>query len=108
MPLLSLAQMKAHLRVFDDYDDEQIALYQAAAEAIVIEHIDREVVATGEPTTADGISLVPPIAAAILLVAADLYENREPDMQSNGDAVLPKHVRALLAPYRVWRVLENA
>lgn len=104
MALIDLTLLKKHLRIFHDDEDDELATYQAAAEAIVAEYVDREVVpAADTPTTDDGIVVTPPITAAILLVAADLYENREPDMSDRGDAVLPRHVRALLAPYRVWR-----
>lgn len=106
MALLDLGILKKHLRVFHDDEDDEISVYQAAAEAIVVEYIDREVVVSGEPVSADGIVIAPPIVAAVLLVAADLYENREPVVDSQGDAVLPRHVRALLAPYRIWRALE--
>lgn len=107
MALVELSLLKKHLRIFHDDEDAELSIYLTAAETIVVEHIDREVVATGEPTAADGIVITSPIVAAILLVAADLYENREPDMKASGDAVLPRHVRALLAPYRVWRTLEG-
>ncbi|GHC61589.1 head-tail connector protein [Limoniibacter endophyticus] len=104
MALVDLDLLKRHLRVFHDDEDVELGLYLAASEAIVTEYIDREVVATGAtPTLPDGIVIAPPITAAILLVAADLYEVREPDPKATGDAVLPRHVRALLAPYRVWR-----
>jgi len=104
MALIDLTLLKKHLRIFHDDEDDELAVYQTAAETIVVEYVDREIVATGAtPTLPDGIELTPPITAAILLVAADLYENREPDMNAEGNAVLPRHVRALLAPYRVWR-----
>ena len=106
MALVELDLLKKHLRVFHDDEDAELEVYLAAAEAIVTEYVDREVVATGAtPTLPDGIELTPPITAAILLVAADLYENREPDVKAEGNAVLPRHVRALLAPTRVWRTL---
>ncbi len=106
MALVERELLKKHLRVFHDDEDAELEVYLAVAETIVVEHIDREVVSTGQPISADGIVTPPPIVAAILLVAADLYENREPDLQAKGNAVLPRHVRALLAPYRVWRTLE--
>ncbi|WP_266035312.1 head-tail connector protein, partial [Brucella intermedia] len=103
---VELELLKKHLRVFHDDEDAELDVYLAAAETIVVEYVDREIVATGAPpATDDGIAVTPPITAAILLVAADLYENREPDMKAQGNAVLPRHVRALLAPYRVWRAL---
>ncbi|WP_113341754.1 head-tail connector protein [Brucella intermedia] len=106
MALVELELLKKHLRVFHDDEDAELDVYLAAAETIVVEYVDREIVATGAPpATDDGIVVTPPITAAILLVAADLYENREPDMKAQGNAVLPRHVRALLAPYRVWRTL---
>ena len=106
MPLIDLELLKKHLRVFHDDEDAELEVYLAAAETIVVEYVDREIVATGAtPTLPDGIIVTPPITAAILLVAADLYEHREPDMKAEGNAVLPRHVRALLAPYRVWRTL---
>lgn len=107
MALIELSLLKKHLRIFHDDEDDELGVYLTAAETIAVEYIDREVVASGEPTAVDGIVITPPIIAAILLVAADLYENREPDMKASGDAVLPRHVRALLAPYRVWRTLEG-
>lgn len=108
MALLELETVKRHLRVFHDDEDSQIEIYAAAAESIVTEYLDREVVATGEtPALPDGIAVGPAIVAAILLVAADLYENREPDMAAQGEVVLPRHVRALLAPWRVWRSIPE-
>ena len=108
MALLELDTVKSHLRVFHDDEDSQIEIYMAAAESIVTEYLDREVVATGEtPALPDGIAAGPAIVAAILLVTADLYENREPDMSAQGEVVLPRHVRALLAPWRVWRSIPE-
>jgi len=78
MALVGLELLKKHLRVFHDDEDAELEVYLAAAETIVTEYVDREIVATGA-------------------------ENREPDMKAEGNAVLPRHVRALLAPYRVWR-----
>ncbi len=104
MALIDLTVFKRHLRVFHDDEDDKLTLYLVAAENVVTEYLDREVVAAGQtPSLADGIVINAAISAAILLVGADLYENREPDMSASGDAVLPRHVRALLSAYRVWR-----
>ena len=97
MALVTLTLAKKHLRVFHDDDDTEIEAYLAAAETIVEEYVDRAVYG----------SVTPAITAAILLLLGDLYENREADPESKGDAVLPRAVRALLAPYRVWRVLSE-
>lgn len=117
MSLLDISLVKQHLRVDDNDSDTLIAAYQAAAEAIVAEYIDREVYASGdspEPTDEFAIELQPPITAAILLIIGDLYAARETDDTDAArkptlalNAVLPRAVRALLAPYRVWRSVSE-
>ncbi len=107
MTLLDIALVKQHLRVDFADDDTIIAAYQAAAETIVAEYIDRELVAAGDmPATVDGIAVTPAITVAILLLTAAMYENSDADAAAQRDAVLPQGVRALLAPYRVWRVVD--
>lgn len=107
MALVSLERVKEHLRVFHTDEDTQIELYRDAAEVVMKEYLDREVVEAGQsPTTDDGIEVTAAIIAAILLLCSDLYEQREPDQKLHGDAVLPRVVRSLLAPYRVWRTSE--
>lgn len=110
MPLVSLEVVKRHLRVLHDDDDAQIELYAAAAESIVVEYVDRSVLAVGVTLPTDdalAMNITPAISAAILLLVGDLYENREADPDATGNAVLPKAVRALLAPWRVWRTLDE-
>ncbi|NTA48151.1 phage gp6-like head-tail connector protein [Agrobacterium tumefaciens] len=108
MAIVDLETVKKHLRVFHEDEDTEIGLYRDAAESIVTQHLDREVVAAGEtPTAADGIAATPAIVSAILLVTGDLYEVREPDPNAAGDAVLPRAVRMLLAPWRVWRTVAD-
>lgn len=116
MALVSLTLAKRHLRIDFDDDDTEIEVYLAAAETIVTEYLDRAVYPSAEdsppgapPSGDDGTALevTPAITAAILLVLGDLYENREADTEAVGDAVLPKAVRSLLAPYRVWRILSE-
>lgn len=116
MALVSLTLAKKHLRVDFSDDDATIEAYLAAAETIVTEYVDRVVFASAAdsppgvaPTGDDGTALevTPAITAAILLVLGDLYEVREADPESKGDAVLPRAVRALLAPYRVWRAISE-
>ncbi|MDI7923399.1 head-tail connector protein [Ferirhizobium litorale] len=114
MALLSLDDVKKHLRVLHDDEDAEIAIYQAAAENIVVQHLDRIVVAEGVELPADGedgydpytMVITPAITAAILLTIGDLFENREADAKSNGEAMLPRYVRALIAPWRVWRMVD--
>jgi hypothetical protein len=115
MALIDLDTLKKHLRVLHSDEDAEIELYGAAAEAIVVEYLDRVVVAAdvvlpveGEPGyDPTAMKVTQPIVAAILLVAGDLYEVREPDPKLTGDAVLPRAVRALLAPWRAWRSLKE-
>ncbi|WCK77567.1 head-tail connector protein [Agrobacterium fabrum] len=108
MPIVDLETVKKHLRVSHEDEDAEIGLYRDAAESIITQHLDREVVAAGEtPTDADGIAATPAIVSAILLVTGDLYEVREPDPKATGDAVLARAVRMLLAPWRVWRTVAD-
>lgn len=116
MALVSLTMAKKHLRVDHDEDDAQIEAYLAAAETIVAKYVDRAIYGPADdspagapPSDDDGtaIEVTPAIAVAILLLVGDFYENREAVTESVGDAVLPRSVRALLAPYRVWRVFSE-
>ncbi|MGF9564161.1 head-tail connector protein [Neorhizobium sp. BT27B] len=115
MAIIDLATLKKHLRVLHDDEDAEIELYGAAAEAVVIEHLDRIVVGADSVLPAEGedgyepdaMNVTPTIVAAILLVAGDLYEVREPDPKLTGDAVLPRTVRMLLAPWRIWRPFKE-
>lgn len=116
MALLDIAVVRRHLRIMHEDEDEEIAVYQVAAESIVISYLDREVVAVDVSLPIEGevdhdpctIHVTPAITAAILLLVGDLYENREADAESKGDAVLPRAVRSLLAPWRIWRTMEES
>lgn len=112
MPLVDFSLVKKHVEAADfTDDDDKLAAYQAAAEAIITEYVDRVVYASGgsAPSGDDGtaIQITAPITAAILLLVEDMYENRGSDTWATDDATLPKTVRALLAPYRVWRTLTE-
>lgn len=111
MPLLTLDQVKGHLRVGFDDDDAEITIYRDASENAVVEYLDRPVYLTAEEIPAvdaegyDAYAMVltPAITGAILLLIGDFYEHREADPKLDGNAVLPRAVRSLLAPWRVWR-----
>lgn len=111
MALLTLETVKRHLRVFHDDDDDEIALYQSAAESIVINYLDRPVLQAGatlpDPNTDDAVIVTDDIVHAILLLIGNYYELREADAESHGDAILPRAARAALAPYRVWRTFQE-
>jgi hypothetical protein len=111
MALIELDTVKRHLRIMHNEDDAEIVVYQAAAEDIVTQYLDRKVIAASEALPDEGddataMHITPAITAAVLLMVGDMYEVREPDLKAQGDAVLPRSVRSLLAPYRVWRTLE--
>lgn len=117
MPLLDSELVKSHLRVDDPDSDALIAVYQAAAEGIVVEYLDRGVYAAGDspvPTDPYAIELQPAMIAAILLLIGDMYAARETEdtdasrkLSLAQNAVLPRPVRALLVPYRVWRTVSE-
>lgn len=119
MSLIDISLVKKNLRVFATDEDTEIAAYQAAAETIIAEYVDRVVYESGgtAPSGDDGtaIEVNAAITAAILLLTAELYENREADWKAQGtptndlalNATLPRTVRALLAPYRVWRTFDE-
>lgn len=111
MALLDILLVKNHLRIFDNDEDDLIVLYLEAAEASAIQYIDRPVYADGATLPVEGatgydptaITIPPAVTAAILLLAGELYETRESDPGTMGEARFPSTVRRLLAPWRVWR-----
>lgn len=111
MPLVDIALVKKHLRVYHDDENTEITAYQAAAESLVIEYLDRTVYAADEavPSGDDGtaIEVTPPITAAILLLTERLFDDRGSTPEHDGPAVLSRTERALLAPYRVWRTFDE-
>lgn len=116
MPLLDIDLVKSHLRVDDTDSDTLIAAYQGAAEEAIEQYLDRDIYLAGtSPTTVDGIALNPAITAAILLLIGDMYADRETEdsdfqrrAQPGQNSVFPRQVRALLAPYRVWRIVSES
>lgn len=120
MTLVTITLAKKHLRVDHSEDDAEIEVYLAASELSVARYLDRAIYGSSEdsppgapPSGDDGtaIEINAAIAAAILLLTGDLYENREPNPEVVTEAMMPRSVRALLAPYRVWRketVAEDA
>lgn len=97
MALVTLVEAKSHLRVMHDDEDNDITLRMEAATEIVVDYIKQP---DNEWTDADAPFL---IKAAILLVLADLYENRgdgESPEYGQADGYLTKPVTAILHRYR--------
>lgn len=90
MAALTLDQVKAHLRVEHDLDDELIALYLAAAYERVTNYIE---VPMADPEPAS-------LQAAVLLFTGDLYENREAQLEMRGSMLENKAAEALMRPFR--------
>jgi len=110
--IVDTALVKKHVNAADFTDDDTIlAAYQSAAETIVTEYLDRIVFEEGgsAPSGDDGTAMevTPPITAAVLLLVEDMYEGRGSASWEADGAMLPRTVRALLAPYRVWRTLTE-
>ncbi|AEK63188.1 head-tail connector protein [Collimonas fungivorans] len=67
--LTTLATVKAHLRIDGSDEDTSLAIYIDAAEQYVNEWCDKR--------DTPFLTLPPVVAAAVLLIVGDLYENRE-------------------------------
>lgn len=87
--MVTLEELKAHLRMDHDHEDTLILTYQDAAEQAVRDYtgVDFDDPAPG------------PVRAAVLLMVADLYENREGGYVGARRSDSPV-VRMLLNPYR--------
>ncbi|MDZ7863379.1 head-tail connector protein [Acidovorax sp.] len=106
--LVDLPTAKLHLRVDDSAEDALITLYLEAAQASVVEFLNRNVYATQDEL--DAAAEVPPtepvlvnaaIKAAILLLVGHLFANREDVVTGTIASNLPMGSRVLLQPYRV-------
>jgi hypothetical protein len=97
--IVSMAEARAHLRVDHTDEDDDISLKLDAAEAEVLEYIQRP----APWTDADGneIPAPAPIKAAVLMVLGDLYANREEGIVGATHSINPT-ARRLLARYRAY------
>ena len=86
--LVTLDEVKAHLRIVGTDDDSLLTLYQSAIEEHIME-------------LCGAFSDVPfAIKAAALLLIADLYEHRTAQVE---DALYEnKAAQLLIYPHRVW------
>ena len=90
MNLVTLEEMKQHLRILHDFDDVTIQIYLDSAE----QHIKNFLGVEDWEKVADAPA---PIKAAILLLAADLYLNRT--MQADNALNNNRAFDLLLNPY---------
>lgn len=111
--LVTLEQAKAHLRVVNDFEDEDIRLKLNAATRMAIAYLDRDVYATQaelDEAVAAGTARPSPllaieddmemVRAGILLMLGDLYANREETVTGTIATQLPTGARACLRPLR--------
>jgi len=90
---LTIDDAKAHLNVTTTFDDALITSKLEAAKEFVAEY-------TGIPVDSNGTPA--PVDEAILILTAQLYDNREITTQGLSAQVLPFGFLDLLAPYRQW------
>lgn len=94
MPVIELADLKAHLNVTTNADDALLTGKIAVAEAWIEQF-------TGE-AFADYETIPEPLKEAIRQLASHLYENREATLVGVTAQALPFGVLDLLTPYRAW------
>ncbi|MGP3710686.1 head-tail connector protein [Brucella sp. RRSP16] len=90
---VDLDRLKRHLRIQFDDEDAELEGYLSAAQGSALRYMNRDTVPTGAEAEVD---------AAVLLIAGDLYENRE--RQSTAELFENRSARWLLDPYRLLRV----
>jgi len=99
MDIVTLAQVKSHLRVDNDLEDDDLALKLLAAQSAVLTYLKSSSVDTlmdGSPSEFQFA-----ISAATLLMVGYLYRNRDGDEDQAFDGnYLPGPVKSLLLPYR--------
>lgn len=108
MNLVTLEQVRSHIRSDDTFDDSLVEAYIAAASSAVLKYVGDTFNDTDGviPIDTDGIPEVPEdVKIACLLLIGDFYKNREPtpdDVVGDqwGYGYLPRAVIALLYPYR--------
>lgn len=92
MPV-TLADLKAHLNVTTDADDDLLTGKLAASAEWIAKY-------TGIPS--DDPALPAPVREATFQLAAHLYENREASLIGVTAQTLPFGLLEMLGPYREW------
>ncbi len=109
LQIVSLDELKQQMRVEENAEDDIITQYGMAAERQVITETRRtkdELCVIGyneqhdEPSeTADETWFPTPLRVAILMLAANLYRNREPVAAGVSVAPIPYTIEVLVKPY---------
>ena len=89
MNLVQLADLKTHLRILHNFDDSLIQIYLDRAEQHIKNFLGDDWIKTTEAPA--------PIKSAILLLGADLYQNRT--MQADQALNNNRAFDLLLGPY---------
>lgn len=95
MPIVTLAEAKAHLAINDDADDLLIDGKIAAAQAHLERWLGYEIADEHETPPAD-------LKEAVLALTAHFYENREASVVGVSAALMPFSVREIIAGRRKW------
>ena len=101
--IVSLSEIKTHLRIDHSDSDSDLLLYILAAESDVANYLNRSLGSwgpEGSPVGGSPSAAVPePVRHAVKMIVGDLYENRE----AGGEATM--HInptcQRLLFPYRI-------
>lgn len=108
MSIVTLDQVKKHLHVDHDCEDDLITLYLNAAEDQAAKFMNRKVYASQDAIAAAGdaagdrpIVMNDSIRAAVLLTVGHLYANREENVTGTIVSELKTGVQSLLMPYRI-------
>ncbi|WP_375763078.1 head-tail connector protein [Bradyrhizobium sp. Pha-3] len=91
--MITLDQAKAHLNITTDLDDALIQGKLDAAKAWVGSYTASD---------ADADTAPAPVREAVLMLTANLYENREASLVGVTAQALPFGLLDLLAPYRAF------
>lgn len=100
--IVTLEEVKTHLRLDHTGDDADLLLYIAAAEDRVANFLNRSLVSWGEhgsPIGSPSIQVPEAVRHAIKMIVGNLYENREECVVGQTININPT-TEALLFPYR--------
>lgn len=113
MTIIPIEVAMQHLRA-EVEDQAYVALVLEAAEDSAVQYLNRRFYADADALAsavlsgdagADPILINPSIRAACLLIAGNLYENREDEVAGGAFSEMPSGSKSLLTPYRVeWGV----